>query len=169
MPTRISSCIRSQSDEEARGAQAASMRDQTFGWEMRTWARLQTKTGKSKAWLYYFSHVPPGIPAPHGRAARRRNRLRLRLPESQERPGHPWADYDKKLADTVSSYWFNFAAKGDPNGKGLPQWPNFRANDEMAMGFGDEIKVIPVPNKPALDFLDTYYEKLWKSGSTGGQ
>ena len=35
------------------------MRDQTFGWEMRTWARLQTQTGKSKVYLYYFSHVPP--------------------------------------------------------------------------------------------------------------
>src|SRR6266849_196516 len=46
-------------DEQARAAQAASMRDQTFGWEMRTWARLQTQTGKSKVYLYYFSHVPP--------------------------------------------------------------------------------------------------------------
>src|SRR6266571_1727327 len=43
------------SDTEARSAQAASMRDQTFGWEMRTWARTQTVTGKSKIYLYYFS------------------------------------------------------------------------------------------------------------------
>jgi len=32
------------------------------------------------------------------------------------------------------------------------------------MGFGDKIEVIPVPNKPALDFLDGYYENLWKTG-----
>jgi para-nitrobenzyl esterase len=36
---------------EARRAQANLMRDQTFGWEMRTWARLQ-QTGKSKVFLY---------------------------------------------------------------------------------------------------------------------
>src|SRR4029078_8520211 len=46
-------------DQEARAAQAASMRDRTFGWEMRTWARLQTQTGKSKVYMYYLSHVPP--------------------------------------------------------------------------------------------------------------
>jgi para-nitrobenzyl esterase len=35
-----------------------SMRDVTFTLPMRTWAR-QTATGRSKAWLYFFSHVPP--------------------------------------------------------------------------------------------------------------
>ena len=32
-------------------------------------------------------------------------------------------DLDRKLADTISSYWVNFAANGNPNGKGLPSWP----------------------------------------------
>ena len=27
---------------------------------MRTWARMQIKTGKSKVFVYYFSRVPPG-------------------------------------------------------------------------------------------------------------
>ncbi len=48
------------SDEQARSAQAAAVRDQFFEWEMRTWARMQTKTGKSKTYLYYFSRIPPG-------------------------------------------------------------------------------------------------------------
>src|SRR5580704_15573733 len=47
------------SDAEAWSAAAASMRDQTFSWEMRTWARMQSKTGKSKVFMYYFSRVPP--------------------------------------------------------------------------------------------------------------
>src|SRR5215471_16258337 len=45
------------SDQEAWEVQAESMRDQTFGWQMRTWAREQTKTGKSKVYVYYFSRV----------------------------------------------------------------------------------------------------------------
>jgi hypothetical protein len=30
------------------------------------------------------------------------------------------------------------------------------------MGFGDKVEVVPVPHKPALDFLDAYFEKQRK-------
>jgi carboxylesterase type B len=29
------------------------------------------------------------------------------------------------MAAMMSAYWFNFAARGDPNGQGLPPWPEF--------------------------------------------
>jgi len=39
------------------------LRDSAFGWNAWTWARLQTKTGSSKVFLYYFNEaaeLPPG-------------------------------------------------------------------------------------------------------------
>jgi para-nitrobenzyl esterase len=151
------------SDEEARAAQAASMRDQTFGWEMRTWARMQEKTGKSKAWLYYFSHVPPGVRPGMGAQHGAEIAYVFDYPNHKNAAETPWADHDKKLADTVSQYWYNFAATGNPNGKGLPEWPAYQVKADQAMGFADQVAVVPVPNKPGLDFLDAYYEGLWKS------
>ncbi|HYL36908.1 MAG TPA: carboxylesterase family protein [Bryobacteraceae bacterium] len=157
-------------DQEAWAAQAASMRDQTFGWEMRTWAREQTKTGKSKVYVYYFSHVPPGQNrakgAFHGSeiAYVFDNLLIAPFAAGANEQARPWTDIDRKLADTMSSFWVNLATSGDPNGKNLPKWPAYKAKDDLAMGFGDKIEVMPVPNKPALDFLDSYYEHARQNG-----
>jgi para-nitrobenzyl esterase len=32
---------------------------------------------------------------------------------------------DYKLADLIESYWTNFAKQGNPNGEGLPNWPEY--------------------------------------------
>lgn len=142
-------------DQEARLAQAHSMRDQTFGWEMRTWARLQTKTGKAPVYLYYFSHVPPlpnaaWLGAQHGAEIP----YALNWPNGTHSASVAWTAADRTLADQVSQYWVNFATSGNPNGKGLPQWPAFDPKNEKALGIADTISVVPVPNTAALDFLD---------------
>jgi len=49
------------SDAEANASELAAFRDE-LGWVQRNWARLQAKTGKSKAYLYYFTHEPPATP-----------------------------------------------------------------------------------------------------------
>ncbi len=46
------------SDEEANASQLAAFRDE-LAFVMRVWARAQTKTGRSKAFLFYFAHDPP--------------------------------------------------------------------------------------------------------------
>jgi para-nitrobenzyl esterase len=139
---------RAATEQEARASAAAAIRDQTFGWEMRTWARMQTETGKSKAYLYYFSRVPP---TPVGTALGAYHASEIayvfhHVTSTQE--------VDRKLSDAMTRYWVNFAAAGDPNGKDLPEWPAYSAKKELAMGLGGEIGAIEIPHKAALDFLD---------------
>jgi para-nitrobenzyl esterase len=157
-------------DQEARAAQAASMRDRTFGWEMRTWARLQTQTGKSKVYLYYLSHVPPlpnakWLGAQHGAEIP----YAFNWPNGKHSTQVPWTETDKKLADQMSSYWVNFATTGDPNGKDLPKWNAYSAKDDQLMGFADAPSMMAIPNKPALDFLDGANEKGRAAGGVRRQ
>jgi len=144
------------SDTEARRAQAHSMRDQTFGWEMRTWARLQTKTGKAPVFLYYFSHVPP-LPNSEWLGAQHGSEIPYAFNWPNGRYGSEvaWTDGDRKLADRISSYWVNFATTGDPNGRGLPTWRAFDRMREQAFGI-DSFEMTPIPNTSALDFLDAH-------------
>jgi para-nitrobenzyl esterase len=139
-------------DDEAHAANASAMRDQTFGWEMRTWARLQSKTGKSKAYVYYFNKVPPGqfarLGAYHGSEIQY---VFGTVPPDLAR------DTDKKLSGILSSYWVNFATTGDPNGKGLPKWPAYQEKTDLALNLGDQIEAAEIPHKAALDFLDGFF------------
>jgi para-nitrobenzyl esterase len=150
------------SDEEASASQLAAFRDE-LGYVMRVWARAQSKTGRSKAFLYYFTHQPPppvgasargapGTGATHGSEAQYifQNLLAPRA----------WTDLDHQVSETLSSYWVNFATNGDPNGKGLAKWPGFddrRSNRPMVLG--DQAEVGPAPNQAQLAFFEAVYEK----------
>ena len=142
------------SNEEAEASYYASFRDTTFGWQMRTWARMQTKSGKSKAYLYYFSRVPPG---PTSARYGSYHAAEIAYVFGNLEPPRPWEDTDRRLSQVMSSYWVNFATTGDPNGKGLPKWPAYQESSDVAIGLGDKIELAPALHKAALDFLDGYF------------
>jgi para-nitrobenzyl esterase len=48
-----------------------------------------------------------------------------------------WRALDHQIADAYSSYWANFIAAGDPNGGGLPYWPNASKQVPAFMEIGD--------------------------------
>jgi len=50
------------------------------------------------------------------------------------------------LQDKMSAAWANFARTGNPNHKGLPNWPKFNATQRATMIFNNECKVVNDPN-----------------------
>jgi para-nitrobenzyl esterase len=151
------------SDEQAKEAHYESSRDQGMGWEMRTWVRAQNKTGKAPAYLYYFTRIPPSPVADRYRAY---HAAEIQYVFGNLRAGRPWEDADRKLAETMSSYWVNFAATGNPNGKGLPKWPGYDAKTDPLMQFGDKIDVQHNVNKSGLDFFDRVAASTGANGGT---
>jgi len=145
------------SDEQAVSSFYSAYRDQAFGWEMRTWARMATKTGHQPAYLYYFSRRPPG---PQSARLRAFHASEIAYVFGTFVWPFPWEDTDKKLSDAMTSYWVNFAATGNPNGGSLTKWPVYSGKDDQALEFGDQIAVRSEVTKAGLDFFDGYYQSL---------
>ncbi len=67
------------------------------------------------------------------------------------------SEKDRAMADMMSSYWVNFAKNGDPNGKGLPNWPRFKDRNAPPHILG-AIQEHPGPD--VLNAYDPQYAKI---------
>jgi para-nitrobenzyl esterase len=153
------------SDAEAqRAAHEACAEEIT--WNMRQWAVAQTKLGK-KGYTYLFTRIPTlnGQPSPQGATHTAEISYAFNNPKGQAT--QTWNEVDSKLADTMSSYWVNFITKGDPNGAGLPQWPQYK---ELAaskvMVLGDTPQAEAAPATPKLAFYQAAFQRMLKTAVT---
>jgi para-nitrobenzyl esterase len=154
------------SDAEAPSAAHIACADE-INWNMRQWAVAQAKAGK-KAYTYFFTRIPTlnGAPSPQGATHTAEISYAWNNPKGQAT--QTWNDVDIKLADTMSSYWVNFITKGDPNGNGLPTWPEYKdlANGRV-MVLGDTVQVESAAPTAKLSFYQAAYQRLLKAPNTG--
>ena len=153
------------SDSEATPAAHMACADE-INWNMRQWAAAQASKGK-KGYTYFFTHIQTvnGQPSPQGATHTAEISFAWNNPKGQA--NQTWNDVDVKLADQMSSYWVNFIANGDPNGNGLPRWPEYKdlANGKV-MVFGDTPQVEPAVPTAKLSFYSAAFQRLLKTRAT---
>ena len=146
-------------DTDAQALRSARdmFRDTAFAWPTWTWARLQSKTGHGKVYVYYFSHRPPYPNSPQFKDWGAAHSGEISYVFGNFSKSMPASAEDRKVSDEVSSYWTNFAKTGDANGAGLPHWPAFADTNQQVMDLDDPSHAIPVPNVDQLKVLDGYF------------
>jgi len=141
-------------DSEVREAFVAGVGDAIFTWQMRMWARL-TATVEAKAWLYHFTRVPP-IPQSETYGSYHGAEIVYVMGNFHLASFTPEAE-DELLAETMSGYWVNFAKTGDPNGEGLPVWPNYNFHTRRYLELGDVIQPGSYLLQKECDFFESYF------------
>jgi para-nitrobenzyl esterase len=118
-----------------------------------TWAKLFTSHTDKPVYLYFFTHAPPG--PSHDMTGVFHS---AEIPYAFNNPGAAWTDEDRRIADTMSSYWVNFARTGNPNSPELPHWAAFDGKTERVMELGDHFGPIPLADNVRLDFWRRFYQ-----------
>jgi len=147
-----------QTDKEAQQSQMHLTRDLLIAIQNYDWANMQSKTGESDVYLYTFDRKVPAEGNFKFFGAFHSGEIAYAL-DNLSYLKRPWKSVDRKLANIMSSYWVNFARTGNPNGKGLPEWPVYKLDKNQDMELGKTTGPQPVPNKAAMDFLIRYFNK----------
>jgi para-nitrobenzyl esterase len=141
-------------------------RDAAFGWHTWSWARLHSKTGKSKVYYYYFDQHPDfpesspkaGFGSPHGQEV-------AYVFKHVDKTSPEATPSDPVISEAMATYWTNFAKYGHPNGEGVPEWPDFSDNNPAVMYFAQTPHVGSVPSSESLKVLDEYFK--WRRTADG--
>jgi para-nitrobenzyl esterase len=120
------------SDDEVVGAATAVASDDFLALPTWKWFDLQRRTG-APTFLYQFTKVrPPFVTDPPTKAAEwgavHSAEIEYALGNLDVNPLYRWDADDRTVSATMTRYWANFAAHGDPNGPGLPSWPRASRN-----------------------------------------
>ena len=133
-----------------------------FGDPTWTAALAQEHVAKGKVWLYHYEREQPFFEGQRFRDFD--NVPNLGAFHGSELPymfgslhvlSRAWTAKDREISRDFQAYMVNFAKTGNPNGKGLANWPAFDdGKRNKVMHVGDRFYLGDVPGLSRLEFLD---------------
>jgi para-nitrobenzyl esterase len=152
-------------DEQAKSSADLLATANFIGYGTWKWIEMQAKAGDAAVYRYEFDQAPPLAPPAAGAPAPTESPRAYHSAEIEfvfgmlDSKKLPWRPEDYQLSEQMGSYWTNFAKTGNPNGVGLPQWPQYGAKD------GYEVMHLAAKPQAAADQQRAQYEALDKTSA----
>jgi para-nitrobenzyl esterase len=144
-------------DDEARRAAADYAGDRFIAYGTWKWIDLHLQTGESPVYRYEFEQpLPLAKNAKPGAKPATPHASDIEfIFQTLSSKKLPWRPEDQKVSELMARYWSNFAKNGDPNGPGLPHWPQYtRADGYPLLHIKADSAAAPDQNRARYEFLD---------------
>jgi len=114
---------------------------------------------KAPAYMYHFAHPPAGVT---GRSFGAHHGAEVPyILGNLELAGSDVTPNDEEIASALANYWVQFAATGNPNREGQPNWPQYDPATDECLLVNDKICVEQGLRKARLDIMDAFME-AWR-------
>jgi para-nitrobenzyl esterase len=143
------------SKDQIKQAVNQSINDAWFAQPARWMARGMSRKHKD-TYLYHFAHQSMNWPAGGSAHAAELAFVFGNLAAEKETPSY------KALSQTMMTYWTQFAKTGNPNAKGLPQWPQYEKTTDLNIVLDADIRTEANYLKENLDTLERVYKRIGK-------
>lgn len=107
-------------------------RDETFGTQIYSWAKGHANSSGEKVFVYNFNRGLPAYTEESAFGAFHSGEI-VYAYNNLHTLDRPWGDEDRALSSVMTAYWINFIKFGNPNGSGLPVWPEFSLDTQQVM------------------------------------
>jgi para-nitrobenzyl esterase len=119
------------------------------------WGRDRLAHSHQSVYAYLFTHVEPG-PDSARYGAFHSSEIPYAFKTLDKAPERNFTAADRSLSQLVSGYWANFVKNGDPNGPGLPQWPQLSTTDPRIMKLDSDSTAQPLLPERKLQAVWVY-------------
>jgi para-nitrobenzyl esterase len=144
-------------DEQTLQSAADLASDLFIAYSTWKWIEVHGKTAGAPIYRYRFNRALPEANGSNRFGAAHASDIEYSFHTLDSKKAD-WTAEDREAERAMAGYFANFIKTGDPNGSGLPPWPEFGKTREV-MQIDGVSKAVPEPSRARYEFLDSYVTK----------
>lgn len=119
------------------------------------WTEKWYQASKQPVWTYIWDHAPPS----QNQGAYHESEINYVLNNLYDTTDKDWTSEDFTIAKTMNQYWVNFIKYGNPNGKGLVEWPA-TGSGATVQRLGNAFEQVKVASEEKVELFKEWFATL---------